>query len=97
MRRRGGWDGQGEPADERAAVAVAATAAEQAGDSATTLNGCPAAAGACWRRHTGLWVQRCPCSQWWPPAGHCNSAAFAGAAGGVATAHSGRYRENMAL
>jgi hypothetical protein len=39
---------------------------------------------------------RSPCSLCPPPA-HCKFAACAGAAGGVATAHSGKCRANMAL
>ena len=63
---------------------------------ATTQNGCPAAAGACWRRHTVLLAPRCLCSLCLQPA-HCSFAASAGVVGGVATAHSGSCRANRAL
>mgnify|MGYP004506395549 CR=1 FL=1 len=83
-------DGQGEVAVDGEAAAV------WAGGLATRLIGCPGAAGECWRRHRVLSAQRCLCSLCLP-SGHCSFAACAGVAGGVATAHSGRCRENMAL
>lgn len=83
-------DGRGELAGEQEAAA-----GRQAG-LAMTRNDCPAAAGVWRKRHTVLSAQRCLCTLC-HQFGRCNSAAWAGAAGGLATAHSGRSRGNMAL
>lgn len=85
--------------DDLSELAVGLGAAPAAGRPETPArrrNGCPAATGACWRKHRVLLAPRCPCSLCLQPV-HCSSAASAGAAGGVATAHSGSCRANRAL
>lgn len=78
------------------AVGGLVVAAVSPGSLVTTRICCPAATGECWRRRTVLSAQRCLYTLC-PQSAHCNFAACAGAAGGIAAARSGRHRRNMAL